>query len=276
MIHIIHIGLWQPSPVTVVRPTFAIGDVHGEADRMVALETEISRIVARETKGQVRLVRLGDLIDRGPQSLAALAHARNGLGIPEIEETTLLGNHEVFLLSAFGTEGPGLKPYLDDWMKYGASQLFAEIGLTPQAALRDPTGARTRLYEHLGDDTIQFLLSCPTSLREGSILFVHAGIHPMRRLADFLQADPLEMPEKMEDHPLWIREPFLSWSAPFADNLFVVHGHTITDGPDLRGNRLGVDTGAYTGKPLTAVEFRENRLRFIRATRGSSRAHAGV
>jgi serine/threonine protein phosphatase 1 len=265
--HMIRIGLWQSSPVTVARPVFAIGDVHGEADRMVALETEISRIVAREIKGQARLVRLGDLIDRGPKSLAALAHARNGLGIPQIEETTLLGNHEVFLLSALGSEGRDLKNYLEDWMTYGANLLFAEIGLTLQAVLRDPNGARARLYERLGNDTIQFLTSCPTFLREGPILFVHAGIHPTRPVAEFLNADPLAMPQKMENHPLWIREPFLSWSARFEDNLFVVHGHTITEAPDLRTNRLGIDTGAYAGRPLTAVEFRESRLRFIRATR---------
>ncbi len=54
---------------------------------------------------------------------------------------------------------------------------------------------------------------------------------------------------------IWIREPFLSARRDYGR--LIVHGHTPLDGdaPDLRGNRLNLDTGAVFGGPLTAAVF---------------------
>ena len=49
----------------------------------------------------------------------------------------------------------------------------------------------------------------------------------------------------------WIREPFLSHGE--SHGCVVVHGHTITDQPELRANRIGIDTGAYRTGCLTAL-----------------------
>jgi serine/threonine protein phosphatase 1 len=59
---------------------------------------------------------------------------------------------------------------------------------------------------------------------------------------------------------LWIREPFLSSSKNFGR--FIVHGHTpLTSGvPDLRPNRLNIDTGAVYGQALTAAVFTPDTL----------------
>jgi serine/threonine protein phosphatase 1 len=50
----------------------------------------------------------------------------------------------------------------------------------------------------------------------------------------------------------------------------IVHGHTpLTSGqPDLRANRLNLDTGAFLGGPLTAAVFEADDIgpkRFITA-----------
>jgi hypothetical protein len=75
-------------------------------------------------------------------------------------------------------------------------------------------------------------------------LFVHAGILP---------GVPIELQE--EDDLLWMREPFLSSQAEHG--FLVVHGHTPTKNlkPELRHNRLNLDTGACFGGPLTAAAF---------------------
>jgi serine/threonine protein phosphatase 1 len=59
---------------------------------------------------------------------------------------------------------------------------------------------------------------------------------------------------------LWIREPFLSSAEDYGT--FVVHGHTPTNSrrPDLRPNRLNIDTGACFGGPLTAAAFSDNSI----------------
>jgi serine/threonine protein phosphatase 1 len=33
----------------------------------------------------------------------------------------------------------------------------------------------------------------------------------------------------------------------------VVHGHSITDQPEIRDNRIGIDTGAYRSGVLTCL-----------------------
>jgi serine/threonine protein phosphatase 1 len=54
---------------------------------------------------------------------------------------------------------------------------------------------------------------------------------------------------------LWMRQPFLSDPRDFGR--FIVHGHTPLLGgqPDLRANRVNIDTGAGAGGPLTAAIF---------------------
>ena len=67
---------------------------------------------------------------------------------------------------------------------------------------------------------------------------------------------------------LWIREPFLSWDGPMLPaepELAVVHGHTISPEPVLRTNRLGVDTGACRGGPLTCAVLEGRQVRFLTA-----------
>ena len=66
--------------------------------------------------------------------------------------------------------------------------------------------------------------------------------------------------DQSEHDLLWIREDFLDSQASFGR--IVVHGHTPTPAPEVRDNRIGIDTGAfYTGK-LTALvlEGRQRRL----------------
>ena len=67
---------------------------------------------------------------------------------------------------------------------------------------------------------------------------------------------------------LWIREPFLSWDGPLLPlepALAVVHGHTISAEPVLRTNRLGIDTGACRGGPLTCAVLEGRLVRFLTA-----------
>jgi serine/threonine protein phosphatase 1 len=50
-----------------------------------------------------------------------------------------------------------------------------------------------------------------------------------------------------------IREGFLDYDGPLSH--VIVHGHTPTSDclPDIRPNRIGVDTGAYASRRLTSV-----------------------
>ncbi|MFL6733835.1 MAG: hypothetical protein ACJ8EY_03980 [Sphingomicrobium sp.] len=48
-----------------------------------------------------------------------------------------------------------------------------------------------------------------------------------------------------------------------AQGFTVVHGHTITDAPDVRANRIGIDTGCYSSGRLTALVLEGTERRFL-------------
>src|ERR1700689_3981861 len=91
---------------------------------------------------------------------------------------------------------------------------------------------------------VDWLRALPLSHDDGRRFFVHAGVNP---------GTPLEA----QDHYdlLWIREPFLSHRGDYGR--LIVHGHTpLADGvPDLRDNRLNLDTGAVFGGGAPAAVF---------------------
>ena len=70
--------------------------------------------------------------------------------------------------------------------------------------------------------------------------------------------------ERQERHDLlWIREPFLSSKADHG--VVVVHGHTPRPAPEIRPNRIGIDTGAVMGGVLTCLVLEADRLGFLTA-----------
>jgi len=67
---------------------------------------------------------------------------------------------------------------------------------------------------------------------------------------------PLE--EQDPEDLIWIREPFLT--STDAHGAVVVHGHTVVRAPEDHGNRIGIDTGAVFGGPLTAIRLPDEKL----------------
>src|SRR5580698_3241165 len=73
----------------------AIGDIHGRSDLLDALLQQAEREPRRAPR---RLVFTGDLVDRGPDSLGALALAAEAkVRIGADETIALMGNHEILM-----------------------------------------------------------------------------------------------------------------------------------------------------------------------------------
>ncbi|MFZ3583712.1 metallophosphoesterase family protein [Loktanella sp. DJP18] len=202
--------------------TFAIGDVHGQAEALGVLLDHLHGLPAPMscvTKTR-EMVFLGDLIDRGPDSIGSVAHAF--ACFDRFDRVHLLpGNHELMLLSAMN--GNARAKAL--WARNGGMAMVQEVdpqgllGLDEAiAALRArlPT-AWTAIYGH-----------GPTHLRRGTlgdVLFVHAGINPEWHLDTFLELPRFAIDD---NHWAWMRQPFLSWEGGWGHmglNL-VVHGHS--------------------------------------------------
>ncbi len=137
----------------------------------------------------------------------------------------LKGNHEAVAIDvADGTTTP------DIWLREGGAATLRSYGVS---------SARELPSEHLA-----WMRSLPLRYDDGRRFFVHAGIDPEKPL------------DAQSDHDLiWIREPFLSDRRDHGR--LIVHGHTPQSAgmPDLRSNRLNLDTGAVFGGPLTAAAF---------------------
>jgi len=84
----------------------------------------------------------------------------------------------------------------------------------------------------------------------GDFFFVHAGVRP---------GIPFE--KQREEDLLWIRWEFLNCDDDFGK--FIVHGHTPVPQPDIRSNRINIDTGAYATGQLTCLILEGDKMSLI-------------
>ena len=235
-----------------VSVTYAIGDVHGCHQQLVAL-LDIIRRDAMQFKGRKLLVTLGDLIDRGPRSASVLDWLTEPFW-PDFERISLCGNHEAMMLDFLARPGTGT-PWLDN----GGWQTLESYGINLAAF----SGASRRNRQAMLDaaiphEHIEMLRSMPALATTSQAIFVHAGIRP-----------GVAIDAQSDDDLLWIRQPFLGTA--FTDGPYIVHGHTPSTVPVFDGRRICVDTGAYATGILTAVRLTDEGTMFLQADSNSAR-----
>jgi serine/threonine protein phosphatase 1 len=196
--------------------TIAVGDIHGCADEFEQLIEQLA--LTRHD----RLILLGDLVNRGPDSARVLALAR------QHAHRSLLGNHELRLLN------------------------YRRTG--------DPTHLKRSDYEtlrQLSDKDWAYLASMPLTYHvpEFATVLVHGGFLPGRpwrgqpaRVVTRIQVvGPDGEPGKRADFP---GEPH--WSELWSGPPFVIYGHTPRREPAATRWSLGIDTACVQGGALTA------------------------
>jgi serine/threonine protein phosphatase 1 len=233
-----------PAPASLPpgQRVYAVGDVHGCLDRLVALHELIGTDLTERPTESAVLVHLGDYVDRGPDSAGVVARLANGEALPGTLTVNLMGNHEHMMLAALVSSDAETTEL---WLANGGADSLLSWGV--------PRSAQPREWpNYLPIPHLLFLRDLAVCHEAGGYLFVHAGIRP---------GIPLE---RQSRHDLmWIREPFLSSQVTFGP--VVVHGHTPRQEPVVRSNRIGIDTGAVMGGVLTCAVLEEDRLGFITA-----------
>jgi diadenosine tetraphosphatase ApaH/serine/threonine PP2A family protein phosphatase len=207
----------------------AIGDIHG-------CHQEFAELLARLEPGREdRLILLGDLVNRGPDSAKVidLAQAHRAL--------SLLGNHELRLLKFRRSGDP-------KYLKNGDLETSQQLGA-----------------EHWS-----YLEAMPLTFEEPELntVFVHGGFLP----DEPWRKQPAEVvtriqvinrdgkPAKRADEP--DAPPWADlWSGP----PFVVYGHTPRSEIYKLKWSLGLDTACVMGGLLTAYELPEKRFLQVKA-----------
>jgi len=223
--------------------TYAIGDIHGRDTLLERMHTRIEHDPYREKDApKPTVVYLGDYIDGGPESGKVLDRVMHGSDA--FETIALLGNHEALMLDCLETDD---RAVWWNWLSNGGDKTLEALGIpfkTYGFSSQALTGA-------LGRERIRWLRSLPIYHVVDNYLFVHAGIIP---------GTPLEKQQAKD--MLWIRTRFLESQADHGYT--VVHGHTQTEEPEVKQNRIGIDTGAARPKTLTAVALSSSKTpRFL-------------
>lgn len=214
---------------------YAIGDVHGHLELLREMHGRIAGEIERDQRPDWRIIHLGDLIDRGPDSKGVIeflmaAQARDSRNI------VLTGNHDVGLLDFLGHPDPqGL------FVRFGGVETAWSYGVRFKAGnLAELRESHAQLLRAVPEGHLRWLRGLPYSASFGDFFFCHAGIRPEVALD---AQDPHDL--------IWIRREFLNH--PGLHPKVVVHGHTPQAEAEVMANRVNVDTGVFYSGALTAL-----------------------
>lgn len=207
----------------------AIGDVHG-----CALEFE-ALLKALELKAGDRVIQVGDLINRGPDSHDVIELAR------EHKIEVILGNHELRLIRARREMTPEILKSYD-----------------------------FQTLEQLTNEDCHFLENLPDCHHAPEIdtVFVHAGFLPdqvwheqsIDITAHIQVIDSNGRAAKRSDAP-----DASAWADHWHGSPFVIYGHTPRPKVFKRAGSIGIDTGCVYGGHLTAYILEDKSFVQVRA-----------
>lgn len=196
----------------------AIGDIHGCA---VALRVLLEAIDVVESD---TIVSLGDLVDRGPDSKAAidqLLELRSRCKLVLVE-----GNHEEMMLAVVRGGKP---PH--EWLKHGGVSTLDSYGFSGDLSV-------------VPDEHVAFMESAVPFYETDSHFFVHGNYSP-------------KVPLEKQDPAItrW-RSLIESTPGPHVSGKKAIVGHTPDKSGEIFdiGHLMCIDTYCYGGMWLTAVD----------------------
>lgn len=233
-------------------PFDLIGDVHGCRAELDALLAELGYTedpahvfdgvpALRHPEGRQAFF-VGDLVDRGPDSLGvyrrvrAMVEVGTALAVP--------GNHDDKLVRKL--RGRKVK------VAHGLQQTLDEIAALPDEA--------RPAFERGMADFLSGLVSHYV-LDEGRLVVAHAGMREdlqgrtSRRVRDFALYG--ETTGETDEFGLPVRH---NWAAEYRGSASVVYGHTPVPHAEWLNDTINIDTGCVFGGQLTALRWPEREL----------------
>jgi len=222
---------------------YAIGDIHGQLHLLQPLLDHLRSMLITDAD---ELVFIGDYIDRGKDSPGVMDELmRVATEFPR--SIFLRGNHEQMMLDS--REGPeprtdlapgriGFSNIMLNWLDNGGADTLQAYDIPDYS----------QWWDYIPGKHWRFIESTLLEYVTEKFHFVHAGLLPP---GETWEGEPYGL-----DARLWIREPFLDTEYVF-EGRTVVFGHTPqrTGQPLVHPNKIGIDTAAAYGGPLTVVRL---------------------
>ena len=226
-------------------PFDVIGDVHGCRDELVVLLDKLGYSISAGSDGLQhvthpqgrRIVFVGDLVDRGPDSPGVLrlviGMVRDGIAL------CVAGNHDQKLSRAL----QGREVKVSHGLERSLQQLEADAGLKAEAA------------EFLDGLISHYVLD------DGKLVVAHAGLkeemhgRASGRVRDFALYG--ETTGETDEFGLPVR---LDWAQNYRGRALVVYGHVAVAEARWVNNTLNIDTGCAFGGNLTSLRYPEKEL----------------
>jgi len=254
----------------------AIGDIQGCCDELRALLTRIGFAADRD-----RLWLVGDLVNRGPQSLEVLRFVR-ALGDNAI---VVLGNHDLHLLAvACGCHTARRSDTLDEilrapdrdslleWLAtrplahFEAGDLLVHAGVVPQWTVETTLGLAREvefalrndprnLFDHMyGDEPDHWSADIAGTDR------LRFAINVLTRLRVCTREGRIDL--RLKGKPPAAGTGWLPWfdlESRRTRDARIVFGHWSALGLIVRDDVIGLDSGCVWGGALTAIDLDRNR-----------------
>jgi bis(5'-nucleosyl)-tetraphosphatase (symmetrical) len=249
---------------------YAIGDLQGCAARLDELLGRLPE--------DARLIFVGDLVNRGPDSLGTLRRVR-ALGERAV---ALLGNHDLHLLAV----AAGIRPVHDDdtlhdivaapdaaelidWVRrrplahVEEGALFVHAGVLPQWSVEHTLALAGEVQDQLRADDYRTFLATMYGNRPLQWTDALEGADRLRCILNaltrlrFLSLDgamDLKLKGTIESAPPgWV--PWFAHPQRESAATPIIFGHWSTIGLMMRDNAIGIDTGCVWGGCLTALHW---------------------
>lgn len=224
---------------------YVVGDLHGRLDLLQSMQAAIDADDPGPGSRRKVEIYLGDYVDRGPDTAGVVSRLVARARITQA--IFLRGNHEQILLDFL--DGADC---FDVWRALGGAATLQSYGVEPRLLGRGIASNELReaFFKRLPEEHVRFYAETGSYCEIGSYLMVHAGVRPGVKLANQTTEDLLT-----------VRQAFLQFEGNFGH--IVVHGHTPVAEPDLRPNRINIDTGAFATNRLTCLRIGEEGARVL-------------
>ncbi len=220
--------------------TFIVGDVHGCFNELLDL---LDKAQCRPMDH--RIILLGDLINKGPDSFKVLVWAKKN----QVE--MVLGNHELKLIQSVEEQSVEKKKSLSN--PSGQLDSFNQLEDLKLEELKNQMGVQLM-------DWINWIKTWPLYIEEKDFLAVHGGLipgeHPSQSQPEWLVNIRYWDGKKPSDKESGNR----AWHDLYRGSKLVVYAHWAKQGLTIKKNSIGLDTGCVYGGKLTGLWLKERKI----------------